>query len=69
MIKGWDEGIVGLPVGSEALLTIPPAAGYGNKKSGKIPANSTLKFGRSTYFQRRASYIDVLSEVKVLGAS
>jgi len=44
VIKGWDEGLVGLAAGSEAILTIPPSAGYGGKKVDKIPANSTLKF-------------------------
>jgi len=44
VIKGWDEGIVGLQVGSEAVLTIPPASAYGSKKSGSIPPNSTLTF-------------------------
>ncbi|KAG8925346.1 peptidylprolyl isomerase fpr4, partial [Tulasnella sp. 408] len=44
VIKGWDEGLVGLNVGSEAILTIPPSAAYGKKKMDDIPANSTLTF-------------------------
>jgi FK506-binding nuclear protein len=42
---GWDEGIVGMQVGGERKLTIPPAMAYGNKNMGDIPKNSTLIFG------------------------
>lgn len=42
---GWDEGIVGMQVGGERVLTIPPAMAYGKKASADIPANSTLTFG------------------------
>lgn len=31
--------------GGERVIIVPPALGYGNKKSGSIPPNSTLKFG------------------------
>jgi peptidylprolyl isomerase len=45
LIKGWNEGLIGVPVGSRVLLVIPPADGYGAKGSGdKIPGNSTLAF-------------------------
>ncbi|KAG9016029.1 peptidylprolyl isomerase fpr4 [Tulasnella sp. 427] len=44
VIKGWDEGLVGLNVGTEAVLTIPPSAAYGKRKMDDIPANSTLTF-------------------------
>jgi len=30
VIKGWDEGIVGLTVGSQVLLVVPPDKGYGS---------------------------------------
>ncbi|WP_225869195.1 MULTISPECIES: FKBP-type peptidyl-prolyl cis-trans isomerase [unclassified Nocardioides] len=44
VVKGWSQGLVGLPVGSRVLLQIPPALGYGKKAQDGIPANSTLYF-------------------------
>ena len=44
VIKGWDEGIALLKEGDKATLIIPPALGYGDRQTGPIPANSTLKF-------------------------
>lgn len=44
VVKGWSQGLVGLPVGSRVLLQIPPRLGYGNKAQGEIPAKSTLYF-------------------------
>ncbi len=44
VIKGWDEGIGMLKIGTKALLKIPPALGYGERSTGSIPANSTLYF-------------------------
>ncbi|KDQ21908.1 hypothetical protein BOTBODRAFT_26316 [Botryobasidium botryosum FD-172 SS1] len=44
VIKGWDEGLVGMTVGSERKLTVPSALGYGRQKIPDIPPNSTLHF-------------------------
>jgi FKBP-type peptidyl-prolyl cis-trans isomerase len=45
VIAGWEEGILGMRVGDQRTLTIPPELGYGQRGAGQtIPANATLIF-------------------------
>ncbi|KAK4453681.1 hypothetical protein QBC34DRAFT_394720 [Podospora aff. communis PSN243] len=45
VIKGWDEGLLGMKIGEKRKLTIQPDLAYGNRAvGGVIPANSVLIF-------------------------
>eukprot|EP00079_Xenopus_tropicalis_P029665 XP_012825247.1 PREDICTED: FK506-binding protein 15 isoform X1 [Xenopus tropicalis] len=45
VIKGWEEGMLGIKKGGKRLVVIPPALGYGSQGvAGRIPPNATLAF-------------------------
>lgn len=44
VIKGWNEGIVGMKVGGIRRLIVRPSLGYGSRSLGRIPPHSTLIF-------------------------
>ena len=45
VIRGWDEGFVGMKIGGNRTLTIPSEMGYGVRGAGDvIPPNATLIF-------------------------
>ncbi|QEL56826.1 FKBP-type peptidyl-prolyl cis-trans isomerase [Chromobacterium paludis] len=45
VIKGWDQGMMGMKVGGKRKLWVPAHLAYGERQIGeRIPANSNLVF-------------------------
>ena len=45
VIKGWEQGVVGMCVGEKRRLIVPPTLGYGDQGAGDIiPGGATLHF-------------------------
>lgn len=45
VIKGWDQGVIGMLIGEKRELTIAPDMAYGNRGAGNvIPPGATLVF-------------------------
>lgn len=44
VIKGWDQGLMGMQVGGKRELYVPAELAYGERAMGPIKANSNLSF-------------------------
>jgi peptidylprolyl isomerase len=73
VLKGWEEAVSLLKIGEKGSFIIPPSLAYGEKKAGKIPANSTIKIDieligayQTFYNPNRTDYTSTASGLKYL---
>ena len=55
-LKAWDEALNLLHIGDSAHFIIPPSLAFGNKKIGKIAANTFIYFEVKIIGQEQAYY-------------
>jgi FKBP-type peptidyl-prolyl cis-trans isomerase len=44
IVKGMNQGVLGMRVGETRKIVVPPALAYGERSSAAIPPNSTLTY-------------------------
>ena len=73
VLKGWEEAVSLMKIGEKGSFIIPPSLAYGEKKAGKIPANSTIKIDieligayQTFYNPNSTDYISTASGLKYL---
>lgn len=62
VIKGWDQGLLGMKKGGRRRLSVPAELGYGNVPSEKIPANSDLFFEIELLDVVKSNELDVVDK-------
>lgn len=64
VIKGWEQGIVGMKPGGKRTLILPSKLGYGEQGQGSIPPGATLVFDVHLLSIPKVSFADVKAEGK-----
>lgn len=69
MVKGWDEGMIGMKRGSKRIIAIPPQLGYGASGRSPVPPHATLVLELELIKVRRASEPPARSRTSSASAS